>query len=75
MCASAHRLVAGFASCLHRMGLARLQGRASMMLFKPKTEAHEFLKEAFPFPSVLTALAVLAAGDVAIVVSMLLWLG
>jgi hypothetical protein len=46
-----------------------------MMLHNPKTEAQEFLKEAFPFPSAFTALAVLAAGDVAIVVSMLLSLG
>ena len=33
-----------------------------MMLLKPKTEAQELFKEAFPFPSVFTALAVLATG-------------
>jgi hypothetical protein len=41
----------------------------------PQTEAQEFFKEAFPFPSAFTAIAVLAAGDFAIVVSMLLSLG
>jgi hypothetical protein len=46
-----------------------------MILHTPQTEAQEFFKEAFPFPSAFTAFAVLAAGDVAIVVSMLLSLG
>jgi hypothetical protein len=50
-------------------------GRPSMMLLKPKTEAQEFFKEAFRFPSAFTALAVLAAGDVAIVVTTILSLG
>ena len=45
------------------------------MLLKTKSEAEEFCKEAFPFPSVFTALAVLAAADVAIVVSTILSLG
>ncbi len=46
-----------------------------MMLLKPKSEAQEFFEEAFPFPSVFTALAVLATGDVAIVLSMIYSLG
>jgi hypothetical protein len=42
-----------------------------MMLHKPRTEAQEFFKDAFPFPSAFTALAVLAAADVAIAVAMI----
>jgi hypothetical protein len=47
---------------------------ASMLLRKAKSEAQEF-EPAFSFPSILTALAMLGAADVAIAVSMILSLG
>jgi hypothetical protein len=48
---------------------------AKILKPKTRTEAEAFFEEAFPFPSVFTAISFLAAGDVAIVVTMLQSLG
>jgi hypothetical protein len=42
---------------------------------KSRTEAQAFFEETYPFPRVAAALAMLAVGDVAIALSMVLSLG
>jgi hypothetical protein len=42
---------------------------------KSKTEAQAFLAEAYPFPRVFTALAMLALGNIAVTISTVLSFG